>query len=318
MDQHLLRQLDELAGSQQWLVHRHQLTLLGFTKKQVFRLQGEERWRWVTPLVLGKVGAAESEDYQRRLALLDAGEGAVLSLGSAALFWGAHGFAEPPVNVLLPRFDKPRHDHVGVIHRSRALPPDHFSTVDGWRVTTPTRTVFDLAAVAHPKKVERTLDTFWAQRLVTADSLVRALEQLHKRGRAGITLMRQLIEDRNGADYRPPESDLERQFEELLRTSDLPWPERQVEIFDGDEFVARVDFLYRTKKVVVFVDSDRFHTAKLDRLKDLRQTAWLQRLGYTIVRVVERDLRFNRVAILDEIRAALGIQPPFWGGVVPA
>lgn len=305
MELEIRRKLHSVAAAQYGLVHREQIEALGISAKQLFRLTQRVAWEWATPTVLRARAAGRSVEQRLKLAQLDAGLDAVLSHATAAAKCGAPGYrVAEPFHLLLARFDKPRNDHLGIVHRSRVLPLHHVQMLDGWAVTTPARTLFDLAATEHPMRVERTLDALWAQQLVSYDSLRQTLDEIAERGRKGIALLRRLIEARSDG-YRPPESSLERRLEQLLVDAGLPQPERQVEIFDDEGFVARVDYCYRDLRVVIFVDSDRFHSAKTDRDHDFAQTMRLHRAGYLVLRIVEHDLRIEPMRVVLAVRAAL-------------
>jgi very-short-patch-repair endonuclease len=176
--------------------------------------------------------------------------------------------------------------------------------VQGIAVTTPARTIFDLAGdpAVHPGRVERVLDTAWARRLVTYRSLHQMLHSLAKRGRPGIGVMRSLLADRP-VDYRPPESGLESRFRQLLSEAGLPPMERQVDVGDEAGWIGRVDFIDRANRVIVQIDSDLYHGSVLDQQRDATQTAALRAAGYVVVRIVEFDLWHRKDEVLNQLRA---------------
>lgn len=300
MDESTSNALHGLAASQHGLVHSRQAAALGVSSAALARAVRSGRWLWASPLVVKSAAAPDTVQSRTWLALLDAGFESLLSHGCAAAWWGANGFDREPTHVLLPRFDKPRRQHIAVVHRTRSLAAFDITSIDGLPITTPSRTVFDLASSVHPKRVERVLDWFWARGLVNAQSLSEVLTHLRGRGRKGVALMRDLINARRDG-YTPFESGLEQRFEDLLRTAGVPVPDRQVEICDGGGFVARVDYVYRQFLIAIFIDSDRFHTAKLDREHDRGQTLRLERMGYRVMHVVEHDVRFEGSRVVEAI-----------------
>ncbi|WP_299518132.1 hypothetical protein [uncultured Serinicoccus sp.] len=82
----------------------------------------------------------------------------------------------------------------------------------------------------------------------------------------------------------------------LLLTLGLPLPEQQVEVVDGDGlFVARVDFLYRSERVVVEFDGMlKYDDPAALRREKLREDR-LRELGYEVVRLTWADLEDPRV-----------------------
>lgn len=93
--------------------------------------------------------------------------------------------------------------------------PAHVKLIRSVPVTSPARTVFDLAGSLHPGRAERLLDWMWNERLLDGRTLDRTVAELAARGRRGSTLMRELAADR-GPDYVPPASGLERRFIQIL------------------------------------------------------------------------------------------------------
>ncbi len=88
-------------------------------------------------------------------ALLDAGEESVLAFESAAFVYRWPGFALAPIYVSRPPRFASRPTALSEAHHPLYLPKHHLLVVNGVRVTSPTRTLFDLAnsGRVHPKKV---------------------------------------------------------------------------------------------------------------------------------------------------------------------
>ena len=204
--------------------------------------------------------------------------------------------------MLVPRKITKAEIALATLHETRVLPCHHTTVLDGVPVVTPSRLLAELAADLHADRVERACDTLWARRLVDATHLDEALATLARRGRRGTTTMRRLVEARRGA-YRPPESGVEARAEQLLVQAGITGFERQVDV-GGDGWVARVDFLHRPHAVALFVDSDRFHAALLDRAHDLAQTDALVRAGFVVVRVRAFDIWHRPWHFIAQVRAA--------------
>jgi very-short-patch-repair endonuclease len=117
--------------------------------------------------------------------------------------------------------------------------------------------------------------------------------------------MRGVLADRP-IGYRPPESHLEARVQRILREAGLPPFDRQVDVGDDDGWIARVDFLCRPLRVIVFVDGDRWHSGLVDRLGDRPQQTRLERTGFIIVRVPESMVFTYPRALVDMVRASIG------------
>jgi hypothetical protein len=248
-------------------------------------------------------GAPETPLQLASIAVAEAGPGAALSHSSAARLWELPTFRLLPLHVLVERGEKdPRSVRLANTHTTRLLPPNHVVEHLGIRVTSPVRTLFDLSAVLPLGRLARALDDAWGGRLVRADPLFGCLDQLRGRGRGRVATMRLLLEER-GADYVPPESNLERRFRRLLAADGQAPMSYQVEL-GGDERIARVDAADRDAALVVQVDGDRHHTALLDVQRDQRQDAALRALGWTVLRLSEDDIWQRPEHVAAQVRAA--------------
>jgi hypothetical protein len=203
---------------------------------------------------------------------------------------------------------------LGELHQSRYLPESHVTVVDGIRVTCPARMLFDLAAKLSFKRLERAANTSIARKLVTVVDLRRMLTEVGKRGRKGTRKFRLLVETLERARGYP-ETNLESDFLDLVVENGLPEPRLQVDMFDGDGFIGRVDDLWGPQMVVVEVDSDWYHTAPLDEEADALRDKRLRALGYEVLRFSEHHVRRMPEYVLRTLREKLGLPPaPRSGG----
>lgn len=191
---------------------------------------------------------------------------------------------------------------MGHIHRPRSLPEHHCTTVEGIPVTTPSRTLFDLAGVLPPHRTERAVDNALAQSPALLRVLHRMLPELAERGRTGITVMRELLAERP-VGYIPPASGLEARVIRLLDQAGIP-THRQVDL-GGDDWIGRVDLAVAGTNVVIEVDSARFHSSLSDRRRDAERDAALAAMGLVVVRVTEDEVWSAPATVVRRIRAAL-------------
>ena len=291
----------ELAGRQHGTVARRQLRSIGFDAGAIGRRRLDGRLIDVGDGVFRMAGAPETESAVLSAAMLEAGPIAVVSHGSAAAIWGVPGFGPLPAEVTAPgRPGKGGRPRLATVHQPRCLLDWHWIDADGLRVTTPTRTIFDLAGLpwVHPKRLERALDRLWAQGRVDDRSLRRMLGCLAKRGRPGITLLRELINAR-GERYRPPESGAEGRFRELAVSWGYRSFEQQRNLGDENRWIGRVDFVDMRAGIVVEVDPAPFHTSLLDVAHDTARREQLRAAGLHVISVTEREL-FHAPAELRE------------------
>ncbi|MEQ8842640.1 MAG: hypothetical protein RIB98_16785 [Acidimicrobiales bacterium] len=295
----------ELAGRQHGTVARRQLREIGFDAGAIGRRRRDGQLLEVGDGVFRVAGAPETERAALSAAMLEAGPTAVVSHPSAAALWGVPGFTALPAGVTAPgRPGKGGRPRLATVHQPRCLLDWHWVDVDGLRVTTPTRTLFDLAGLrwVHPKRVGRALDRLWAQGRVDHRSLRRMLDCLAKRGRPGITLMREHINAR-GEDYRPPESGAEGRFRELAVSWGHRSFEQQRDLGDENRWIGRVDFVDMEAGIVVEIDPAPFHSSLLDVAHDTARRERLRAAGLQVISVTEREL-FHAPAELRQLLAA--------------
>jgi very-short-patch-repair endonuclease len=248
-----------------------------------------EHWKSVTPQVLDLVGSPDSAEKHAMAAVLDSPPGAILSHDSSAALWGIPGFRlAEPFHVTIPRQGIDRRSRLAIVHYQKDLPLRQVEWLRSIPVASPALTMFHLAATNHPARVERALDNAWSMRLLDGRVLEQLLDQLARRGRNGIRLMRELISARAG-DFVPPESGNEVRYLVLLDEAGLPLPRQQVAI-GADFVVGRVDFLFGEVNGIVEILSRRYHTAKLDRESDERRFESLGDAGMKVLTIWDDEI----------------------------
>jgi very-short-patch-repair endonuclease len=193
--------------------------------------------------------------------------------------------------------------------------PGHWVRLDGVPVTTPTRTLFDLAAAPDVSdlRMARLIDTAWARRLVSHASLTSMLAELAGKGRPGIVLMRELLEARP-ADHVPPESNTEARFEEIARLAGLRHLERQVDVGGDDGWIGRVDFIDRRRRLVVEVGDALFHGSLTDRRHDEVRWSRLEAAGYAVETVDAFEVFHRADTLVARLRAVANARNPLASG----
>lgn len=297
--------LDQKVREQYGVIERGQAVALAPTRATARHELSTRRWEGVTSRIHRLRGAPRSPHQQLMVAVLDAGPRAVVSHDSAAALWGLAGHELIPAHVTRFRDTVGRDVAATVIHQARRLPADQITQLEGFPVTRPERLPFDLANRGMaPGRVERIVDRLWSDRLVSGRSLRRVLKSLPKRGFRGTALMREILEERSD-DWTPPASGLESRVMGLLGPTHGPGYgyERQVDL-GGDEWVGRVDFVNRRRKVVVEVQSDRHHAALSSVRDDERRFALLRDEGFEVVAVWEQELWHRPQEFLARVLAA--------------
>lgn len=183
------------------------------------------------------------------------------------------------------------------VHQLTDLVDDHILTIHGLPVTTPERTIVDLAAVMNEHHLERIVDHGLASARINLYKLSEVFSQLGRQGKPGTQKLRAIISEREPG-YVAPESELERRLIKVLDDVGLPKPDRQYKPDWLAPTNGRVDLAYPDAKLIIEADSRRWHTLlnsfESDRLRDnAAQLAGWQILRFTWDEVV---LRPERVA----------------------
>ena len=199
-------------------------------------------------------------------AVLACGDGAALCRWSAAALLGMAKARKGPTDVVIRRRSDLRRPGVRVrIHVS--LPDSDLTSRRDIPVTTPVRTLIDLATEAAPRQLERLVNEADKRDLVDPDSLRTALDGYA--GQPGVKALRTLL-DRH--TFRLSDDELEVLFRPLAAAAGLPVPLTK-QIVNGFE----VDFHWPDLGLVVETDGWRYHRTPAaqsrDALRDQIHTA---------------------------------------------
>jgi very-short-patch-repair endonuclease len=295
--------LRNLAASQHGLITSLQAQQAGLSRHSLQRRLARGEWRRVSSRVIRATASADTDDQRLMATALDAGSSAFLSHSTAARLWDIPGFDADDIQVSRLRASTGRPARRSRVHEPRLLPSHHLTRLRNLPLTNPTRTIFDLAGVVSPGKLERALDTAWSRRLVTGRSLHGMLPELAQRGRSGIGLMRQLLEERP-RDYTPMDSGTEVRAKQVLADAGIRDFEHQVDLGDEHEWLGRVDLVDRARRIVIEIDSERYLGALIDRRADAERTARLEAAGYIVRRVIDTDVWHRPRVLVRTVRDA--------------
>jgi very-short-patch-repair endonuclease len=184
------------------------------------------------------------------------------------------------------------------VHEAANLDPVDVRDLDGLRVTSPARTVLDLAAIGH-RSLEAVFAEMLAQRVLRERELEAALTRVGKR--PGVVLVRSLL----GANRRGfTRSEAERRLRKLCRAGRLPEPMGNMRIAGWE-----VDVVWPEHRLVIEVDGYTFHGHRVAFERDRRKDQALMTAGYRVVRVTWRQLVDEPLAVLVVIATALSAGP---------
>jgi len=229
-------------------------------------------------------------------AVLACGAGAYVGHASAAFLHGLppHPAKPDPVTVAVVGRDLRRPDID--IRRTTTLAEDEATEVEGIPVTTPARTILDLAAALPSAELAALIAEAYAQGLTSAGQL-RSLIARH-RGRPGTAALREMLARERGPKIT--DSEAERRFLTLVRAAGLPEPRAGVRMHGY-----RVDFLWPGERLVVEVDGYRFHSSGARFRSDRRRDQDLIAHGLTVMRVAWSHIVDEPYALIARLAAAL-------------
>jgi predicted transcriptional regulator of viral defense system len=151
------RRITALGERQHGVITRKQLVELGLTDPGIVRRMKDGRL-WRVHQGIYAVGRPTLTLEGRFIAaVLSCGATAALSHIAAAILWGLIKERGPRIDVTVPRGGQRRRRGALIIHRAD-LPESDVTTRHGIPVTTPARTLIDLADVLTRRQLERALD----------------------------------------------------------------------------------------------------------------------------------------------------------------
>jgi very-short-patch-repair endonuclease len=271
----------EFATRQAGVVGREQLLGTGVSEHAIDHRVRTGRFIVVFRGIYAVGHAALSDPARMHAALLAAGPTAVLSHRTAAALHKLIPSMPPFVEVTVTT--NPRRSRPGlVIHTTRRAPT--IVTVDVLPVTTPLRTLMDLAPVLRPGELERACADALVRNLVTEAELEVA--RLVQPGRAD-----------------PTRSRLERRMLAIVREAGLPRP-----VVNHTIGPYEIDFVWPKERVLVETDGWRTHGHRFAFESDRAQDADLVAQGYVVLRFTWRQIFDKPTLVVTRVAQALAVR----------
>ncbi|HEY7949957.1 MAG TPA: DUF559 domain-containing protein [Solirubrobacterales bacterium] len=294
--------MGELAEGQHGVVSRRQLLRLGVGRGAIEGRIASGRLRRVQWGVYAVGHRPRSRESRWMAAVLAAGPGAVLSHRSASALWRIL-----PPKPILPEVTRATRCQArsGLVSHSGMLKPDEVRCVDGIPVTSPPRTVFDVAASSALGELERALNEMEAHGITDELSIPDLLERYPRK--RGAAKLRVLLDD-EAAVRGVPRKVLEERFASLLDSTDLPRPRRNADVAAGGGLF-EADCLWAEQRLVVELDGRATHGTRRAFERDRERDRLLQADGWRVVRITWRQLRDDAPAVLADLRRLLRVRP---------
>jgi hypothetical protein len=241
-------------------------------------------------------------------ACLWAGEGAVVSHGTAGRLWGLEGLAThergEPIELTVA-FGRPRYAPGVVVHRSRTFGPAERTWHDGVPVTQLVRTLIDLSAGLEKKQLSMALDSGLAlHKTLDTGWLRRSIRRLGGKGREGISQLCELLDERDPR-AKHLDSALERRFRAALKEAGLPRPEEHFDVIEGGRHLAELDFAYPRERLGIQTDGAGVHRRHAVWERDQFQQSELAAVGWRILHVTWAQMQADEAAVVERVARAL-------------
>jgi very-short-patch-repair endonuclease len=185
------------------------------------------------------------------------------------------------------------HRRPGIRARSRpSLPAEDVTTHRGIPVTTPARSILDLATELGRTSLERLINNADKLDLIDPETLRTWLDD--HAGAPGVRILRGLLDRRT---FRLSDSDLEITFRPLAEAAGLPTPLTKQIVNDVE-----VDFFWPELGLVVESDGLRYHRTPASQSKDRRRDQSHTASGLRQLRFTHEQIKYEPEYVRDVLR----------------
>lgn len=272
---HLDARIAAIAERQYGNITTEQLLSLGLTYAAIAYREATGRLHRLFQGVYA-VGTMPTEPIARAAAAkLACGEGAALSHGSALTLWGLWKRWDEPFEVTVER----RVRRQGIRVHRRKLGSEDVTAHRRFTVTTPARTLLDMAPRLEEKSLRRLVNDARRQGLVTIGELASVISRYPRR--PGAPLLRPFITNPTA----PTRSELEDRFLDFCRRFKLPQPLVNTRVAGFE-----VDALFPTERLIVELDGYEFHGDRHSFESNRERDTTTLAAGFLTVRITWRRI----------------------------
>jgi len=295
------------------LVSQDEIQRLGLSPRAIRRRVALRSLHPVLPGVYS-TSAGPYDLPQRELALCLSVPGAVLSHSSAGAYWAIRRVTRGRAEVTVPRGTVVR-DSTAVVHYSNKIPEHHVvGLIDGARVTSVARTVFDLGGLMDELEHLSVIEDVRNKGLCSDAELGEVYDDLCGRGRRGSAAWSRLVLLAERVS-RPSMSELELEFHEALIAAGLPPAVQQHPLTLPNGRKVLLDLAYPDVRLDIEIDHSEWHATTSSVEHDKARDVGLAILGWERLRFTERALSQRlrvcvaNVAEVLKMRTSLTLTP---------
>ena len=268
-----------IAERQHGNVTRAQLEAIGLTRNEIAE-RHDQGWlirRHIGVYAVGHV--PRTRESRWAAAVLALGDGAVLGHRAAGAHW-EWLMGTAVTEVIVPTTaGRPRRDGI-VVHRQQ-LPAAHTTVHRGIPVTTPIRTLLDLASVLSVGALAKCFEQ--AQVKLHLPPAPLAAEVISRPRHRGTAKLRRILD--GAVDPAAVRSVLELRFLRLCAAYGIPRPEVNVRIGPWTP-----DFLWPDWRLIVETDGYEFHRTAAAMRRDAAKDEFFRGEGFTVERLTWADV----------------------------
>jgi len=290
------REIARITARQRTLVTVGQLHALGISKRAIdYRLSSERLhvvFRGVYTVSPGELPPLALE----LAAVLACGEHSFISHHSAAFVWNLR--ATPPPRVEVSVVGRYCDSRKGIrVHRIQAIDRDERRLHEGLWVSSPARAILEVAATATLDELANIVNEGHGRRRFTPHELETVLRR-HRGGRGTARLAKVLGREDATTITR---SRAERAFLKLIRDARLPAPETNQRLGRYEP-----DFMWREQRLIVELDSYRFHGGPAGFHHDREKDLVYRDAGFDVLRPTRNHVVYQPARVLVMVVRALG------------
>lgn len=220
---------------------------------------------------------------------------------AAALYEMPRFPIDRPFHLLVPRHRRlVRVD--AYLHTTIAFDDVDLGVVAGIAVTTPARTLIDLAGPLRADRLRDLVDYCTARKLTSLDAIHRRLVELRGSGRPGLN---KLLVALDRVDAAAGTSWLEREFLRLVGQAGLPRPLTEQVLARRGTHLVRVDCHFPGTRVVVELLGYTFHRTVQQMSVDAERLNALQRAGYLVLQFTYLHVTTQPALVISELTRTL-------------
>ena len=272
----------------------------GVSERALRRRAVEENWPRLHHGVWALPGSPDTPLRDCAAALAAAGPQALVARRSAAWLWELRPNAPVRPEVLVANDDGPVRRAGLVALRTRTLTPEDAVLREGMAVTTPARTLADMARVSSQERLLEMVVTARQSGLVQLPELAAQVGGMS--GSPGIQRLRRAVELLDGERV---DSLLERELRRGLGAAGFPKPDPEPLWLGTGPGRVQIDIAWPDRRVGIEVDGFAHHHTAEDLARDHRKNNVLAAAGWVVLRIGYLRWQRERAAFLNELRSVL-------------